>query len=68
MAAAETYEFEDFTLDAPNRRLSKGSQTIPLEPKAYDVLLALVRRAGNLVSSANYWTLFGRNPSWQRES
>jgi DNA-binding winged helix-turn-helix (wHTH) protein/tetratricopeptide (TPR) repeat protein len=50
MADAETYEFGEFALDASNRRLSKGSQTLPLEPKAYDVLLALVRRAGSLVS------------------
>jgi DNA-binding winged helix-turn-helix (wHTH) protein/tetratricopeptide (TPR) repeat protein len=50
MADAETYEFGEFTLDASNRRLYKSSQTIPLEPKTHDVLLALVRRAGSLVS------------------
>src|SRR5579864_6602044 len=50
MSAPERYEFGEFTLDAAERRLYKGSQAIPLEPKAHDVLLALVRRAGRLVA------------------
>jgi len=50
MAASERYEFGEFMLDAAERRLRKGSQAIPLEPKAHDVLLALVRRAGRLVT------------------
>lgn len=50
MGNAERYEFGEFTLDAAERRLSQGSRTIPLEPKAHDVLLALVRRAGRLVT------------------
>jgi DNA-binding winged helix-turn-helix (wHTH) protein/Tfp pilus assembly protein PilF len=50
MPGSERYEFGEFTLDAPERRLYKGSQALALEPKAYDVLLALVRRAGRLVT------------------
>src|SRR5215472_1639544 len=50
MASSEKYEFGEFTLDAPERRLYKGSQALALEPKAYDVLLVLVRRAGRLVT------------------
>jgi DNA-binding winged helix-turn-helix (wHTH) protein/tetratricopeptide (TPR) repeat protein len=44
----EVYEFDDFTLDVPDRRLSRGTTSIPLAPKAFDILVALVRRAGRL--------------------
>ena len=50
MADPERYEFEEFTLDAVERRLCKGSQAVPLQPKVFDVLLALVRHAGRLVT------------------
>ncbi|MBK5293568.1 MAG: winged helix-turn-helix domain-containing protein [Acidobacteriia bacterium] len=50
MPNPERYEFGEFTLDAAERRLYKGSQAVPLQPKAHDVLLALVRRAGRLVT------------------
>jgi len=52
MAGGERYEFGEFTLDASERRLSKNGQPaiVPLEPKAYDVLLTLIRRAGRLVT------------------
>jgi DNA-binding winged helix-turn-helix (wHTH) protein/tetratricopeptide (TPR) repeat protein len=48
--AQEIYEFGGFTLDASERRLSRGGQTIALEPKAHDVLVTLVRRAGRLTT------------------
>jgi DNA-binding winged helix-turn-helix (wHTH) protein/tetratricopeptide (TPR) repeat protein len=44
----EVYEFGEFTLDVPERRLSRGTTSIPLAPKAFDTLVALVRRAGRL--------------------
>ncbi len=50
MPGVERYEFGEFTLDASERRLSKGGQAVPLEPKAHDVLVALLRRAGRLVT------------------
>jgi DNA-binding winged helix-turn-helix (wHTH) protein/Tfp pilus assembly protein PilF len=50
MADPEQYEFGEFVLDAPERRLSKGRRNVPLEPRALDVLLTLVRRAGKLVT------------------
>jgi DNA-binding winged helix-turn-helix (wHTH) protein/tetratricopeptide (TPR) repeat protein len=50
MAGGERYDFEEFTLDASERRLSKNGQGVPLEPKAHDVLVALLRRAGRLVT------------------
>jgi DNA-binding winged helix-turn-helix (wHTH) protein len=49
MAAHEIYEFGGFTLDAGERRLSKDSQAIALAPKAFDLLVALVRRPGALM-------------------
>jgi DNA-binding winged helix-turn-helix (wHTH) protein len=50
MPVHEHYDFGDFRVDVAERRLSKGSQPLRLEPKSYDVLLALVRRAGQLVT------------------
>ena len=50
MLAREIYEFEEFTLDAAERRLTREAQIVPLAPKAFDVLLALVRNSGRLVT------------------
>jgi DNA-binding winged helix-turn-helix (wHTH) protein/tetratricopeptide (TPR) repeat protein len=44
----ELYEFGEFTLNVPERRLSRGTSSIPLAPKAFEILVALVRRAGRL--------------------
>jgi DNA-binding winged helix-turn-helix (wHTH) protein/Tfp pilus assembly protein PilF len=50
MPPREQYTFADFVFDVSDRRLSKGGRPIPLEPKAHDVLVALVRNAGRLVT------------------
>jgi len=50
MAAREVYEFGEFTLDVAERRLSKRGAPVPLEPKAHEVLLALVRHSGRLLT------------------
>jgi DNA-binding winged helix-turn-helix (wHTH) protein len=50
MAPREAYEFGEFTLDVSERRLSKGGRPVSLEPKAHEVLLALVRNAGRLLT------------------
>ena len=50
MATPELYAFGDFTLDATDRSLSHGDAVIPLAPKAHDLLVALVRHAGRLVT------------------
>ncbi len=50
MTGRETYEFGEFTLDVSERRLSKDGKPISLEPKAHEVLLALVRNAGRLLT------------------
>jgi DNA-binding winged helix-turn-helix (wHTH) protein/Tfp pilus assembly protein PilF len=46
----EVYAFGDFRLDAAERQLSRDGRVLPLSPKAHDLLLALVRRAGHLVT------------------
>jgi DNA-binding winged helix-turn-helix (wHTH) protein/tetratricopeptide (TPR) repeat protein len=53
------YEFDAFRLDARARLLWRGAEVVPLMPKAFDVLLALVRRHGEVVTKdellANVW-------------
>jgi DNA-binding winged helix-turn-helix (wHTH) protein len=46
---AYLYEFGPFRLDAAERLLSRDSETVPLSPKAFDLLLALVERQGRLL-------------------
>jgi DNA-binding winged helix-turn-helix (wHTH) protein/tetratricopeptide (TPR) repeat protein len=50
MAVEEVYEIGVFVLDVTERRLSGSGADIALPPKAFDLLVALVRRAGTLVS------------------
>ena len=46
----DLYDFGAFTLDASDRRLTRGGCSVHLTPKTYDVLLALVSRGGHLVT------------------
>ncbi len=46
----DVYAFGDFTLDAGERQLSRDGRVVPVSPKAHDLLVALVRRAGHLVT------------------
>src|SRR5437870_1451946 len=43
------YRFDEFNLDARNRRLSRNGQPLALNSKYFDVLLLLVSRKGQLV-------------------
>jgi eukaryotic-like serine/threonine-protein kinase len=43
------YEFGRFRLDAEERRLLCDGEAVPLTPKAFDLLLALVERHGHLL-------------------
>jgi Tol biopolymer transport system component/DNA-binding winged helix-turn-helix (wHTH) protein len=45
----ETYEFEDFRLDAAHLMLYRDDKTIPLKPKVIETLVALVERRGEVV-------------------
>ena len=48
--SSEVFHFDEFTLDVRERRLLRGTETVRLSPKAYDVLVALVRQRGRLVT------------------
>ena len=43
------YEFGPFRLDPAERRLLRAGRPVPLRPKVFDILLALVERRGHLV-------------------
>ena len=44
------YKFGGFTLDVGERRLSSNGEYLAIAPKAFDLLVTLVRRAGRLIS------------------
>lgn len=43
------FEFEDFRLDLAEKTLTRGGAAVPVTPKAFDTLRALVESAGSLV-------------------
>lgn len=49
MPPAERYAFGDFLLDVGERSLARAGSAVLLKPKSFDLLVALVRRAGHLV-------------------
>jgi predicted ATPase/DNA-binding winged helix-turn-helix (wHTH) protein len=49
-AQPEHYRFGPFELQPDQRRLLKDSATISLRPRAFDLLVALIDRAGHLVT------------------
>lgn len=44
------YEFGDFCLDPAEHRLTRGDVSIPLAPKAFELLVALISNHGHLVT------------------
>ena len=48
--ASDGLQFGDFTLDVSERRLWRDGRSIPLPPKAFDVLAALAARPGRLMT------------------
>jgi len=46
----DVYEFSPFRLEPAERRLTRDGQAIMLSPKAFDLLVVLVARAGRLVT------------------
>jgi DNA-binding winged helix-turn-helix (wHTH) protein/tetratricopeptide (TPR) repeat protein len=50
MGRREIFYFGEFTLETEERRLRRGTETVRLAPKAFDVLVALVQRSGHVVS------------------
>src|SRR5688572_4334093 len=59
--AREVYEFGAYVLDVGERRLWNAGQIVSLAPKAHDVLVALVRRAGTLVTKSELLDLVWGN-------
>ena len=50
MARDDVFHFGDFTLDIGERQLLRNSTALRLSPKAFDVLVVLVRHARRLVT------------------
>ena len=50
MREAEVYQFGPFQLDAGEHRLVRNGAEVCLQPKAFEILLVLVERAGHLVT------------------
>src|SRR5262249_12764036 len=50
MANREVFRFGEFTLDVGERRLLRGTEPVRLSPRAHEVLVALVREHGRLVT------------------
>ena len=48
-SAGHLYEFGPFRLDAGERLLLRDAENVPLTPKAFDLLLALVEHHGHLL-------------------
>jgi eukaryotic-like serine/threonine-protein kinase len=46
----EIYEFIEFRLDVQNRNLRRGQNLVPLTPKAFEVLLVLVQKSGQVIA------------------
>jgi len=49
-SSPQLYEFSDFRLDAIKRVLLRDGEIVPLKPKGFDLLLALVERSGQMMS------------------
>jgi len=49
-SVATAYQFGDFELFPAERTLKRAGESIPLQPKAFDALLCLVRQSQHLVS------------------
>lgn len=50
MSERPCWRFGDFDLDAANRSLLRNGKVVALPPKAFDILVVLVKNAGRLVS------------------
>jgi DNA-binding winged helix-turn-helix (wHTH) protein len=52
----ECYRFGPFVHEVKERALRRGSEAVPLSDKAFDLLLTLVRDAGQTVSKSQLMT------------
>src|SRR5262245_4930538 len=56
-----TYEFGPFRLDAIRRRLWRDGRPVPLPPRSFDTLVALVEHAGRLIEKDELMRLVWRD-------
>ncbi|HMU32928.1 MAG TPA: winged helix-turn-helix domain-containing protein [Pyrinomonadaceae bacterium] len=47
---AGEYRFGEFTLDEARRRISRNGETLSLNPKAFDLLVELIRSSGSVIT------------------
>ena len=52
----ECYRFGPFALEVKERELRRGDEVVPLSGKAFDLLLTLVRDAGQTVTKSQLMT------------
>jgi DNA-binding winged helix-turn-helix (wHTH) protein len=50
MSEGETFVFGPFSVSVARRELHRGEELVPLGSRAFDVLLALLRRHGHLAA------------------
>lgn len=61
MSVSEEYRFGEFLLEVSEHRLSCGGRAIALEPRSWDLLVALVRNAGRVVAKSELLDLVWRD-------
>lgn len=61
IVSKEVYEFGDFLLDAERRLLRRNDETVNLHPKAFDLLLVLVRNRDRVLSKNELLNLVWEN-------
>jgi DNA-binding winged helix-turn-helix (wHTH) protein len=62
----KVFTFGEFTLAPKERLLLRGQQPVPLTPKAFDLLVALVRRGGHLVTKDDLLRQVWPAHSWRK--
>src|SRR5262252_9616495 len=53
----QIYKFDDFQLDSLDRELLRAGQRVPLHAKAVELLLALIRNRGQLMTKDDLFNL-----------
>jgi TolB-like protein/DNA-binding winged helix-turn-helix (wHTH) protein/Tfp pilus assembly protein PilF len=57
MVVTQVYEFGRYRLDVGKRMLYRGAEAVPLTPKAFDILVALLERRDRVVDKAELMKL-----------
>src|SRR4051812_11691631 len=57
----EIFTFDEFTVDANERMLSRGGKPIPLTPRVFDTFLAFLRRPGVTLTKDELLTAIWRD-------